>query len=459
MQSKNFYVTVIIILCIVLLRGLIYGLVIPFDQAPDEKHHFLQIKAKQMQLKGASKEERQEVAAHIEATWLQLLYVDTPEERFTWEQFKGSNLPTPPSSQQLYYLVTATILRLCSLEEIRNEIYLLRGLSVLCGVVIVGLAILISRELFPSARFLQFGIPIFIAFVPQFSAMNGVISNDKLAEVFATLLFWILIRIFKQGISWQYGLAYLLTIALALLSKRTTYFLLPFSLLAAFLYCWKKRLGVRMHLYLFGAMLLVAGIGYGLLWLPGVYSWVHDHIISIPDARRLPKAIFRPELFTAATLLYIAKFFTVMYWGFWGIFGYMTIHVHHFWYVAAACAQMVAIAGLVKYVIQAQQQKIVLKAWQANVLYLFGASVVFALLIPVLRSIILKFDAPDLTQGRYLFTIMVPIGTLTLFGLSALFPPKYHRWVGGIGLGALCLLDAIVIVKYLFLNFHHATLF
>ena len=214
-----------------------------------------------------------------------------------------------------------------------------------------------------------------------------------------------------------------------------------------------------MHLYLLGGSLLVIGIVYGLLWLPEVHNWVHEHIISIPDARHLPKAIFRPELFTAATLLHIAKFFTVMYWGFWGIFGYMTIHVHHFWYVAAACAQALAIAGLLKYALLTKRRKIASKAWQINLLYLFGASVVLALFIPVLRSIILKFDAPDLTQGRYLFTTMVPISTLTLLGLSALFPPKYHRWVGGIGIGALCLLDAIVIVKYLFLNFHHATLF
>jgi len=459
MPKNSFKIFSLIFISLAIVRGLLYCLVIPFDQAPDEKYHFLLIKAKQMQLKGASKEERQQVAAHVEAALAQLLYVETPAERLTWERFRGSNLPAPPPSRQIYYLVTAAILRLCSLAEVRNEIYLLRGFSILCGAVVVGLAILIARELFPSERFLQLGIPIFIIFIPQFSAMNGVISNDKLAEVFATLLLWMLVRIFKQGFSWGYGLTYLLTIGLAFLSKRTTYFLLPLSLLAIFLYFWKDRIGLRMHLYLLGGMLLVVGIGYGLLWLPGMYHWVHDHIISIPDARHLPKAIFRPELFTAATLLHIAKFFTVMYWGFWGIFGYMTIHVHHFWYIAAACAQILAMLGLLKYAMLTKQRNAVSKTWQDRLLYLFGASVLFALLIPVLRSIILKFDTPDLTQGRYLFTIMIPISTLTVFGLSTLFPPKYHRWVGGIGLGALCLFDTVVLVKYLFLNFHHATFF
>ncbi len=66
--------------------------------------------------------------------------------------------------------------------------------------------------------------------------------------------------------------------------------------------------------------------------------------------------------------------------------------------------------------------------------YVFGASIVLSLIIPVLRSIILRFDEPDLTQGRYLFTVMIQISVLTLLGLSALFPRKYRTWIGGIGL-------------------------
>jgi hypothetical protein len=120
----------------------------------------------------------------------------------------------------------------------------------------------------------------------------------------------------------------------------------------------------------------------------------------------------------------------------------MTIHLHHFWYLAAAFAQSLAILGLLKCMMPAKldipsslkgKQEWDGDVWKAKVCYIFGASIALSLIIPVLRSIILRFDAPDLTQGRYLFTVMIPISVLTMLGLSVLFPRKYHAWIGGIG--------------------------
>ena len=50
MYDKRFQTILIVILCLVGCKGLMYGLTIPFDRAPDEKHHFQLIKAKQAQI-------------------------------------------------------------------------------------------------------------------------------------------------------------------------------------------------------------------------------------------------------------------------------------------------------------------------------------------------------------------------------------------------------------------------
>ncbi|MDY0095004.1 MAG: hypothetical protein RBT80_20095 [Candidatus Vecturithrix sp.] len=465
MHHKRLHVLAGTIICLVILRGLMYGVIIPFDQAPDEKHHFLLIKAKHLQMSGASSEEKQHIASQIEFTWHRLLY---PETQRTQEDFTGGFLPSPPSSMHLYYLVTGWMLNLCAFEQSHNEIYLLRGFSIVCGAIVIIFAIAIAHDLFPDDRFLHLGVPIFITFVPQFSAMNGVINNDKLAEVFAALLGWLIVKIFKQGFSWQYGLAYMAAAALALMSKRTTIFIVPLSLLVLFLYFWNGRLGLRMHGILLGGILGATLLIYLLLWNPTIYTLVDDYVISIPEARYLPAKVFRPELFSKATLLHVVKFFAVMYLGFWGIFGYMTIHLHHFWYLAAAFAQSLAILGLLKCMMPAKldipsslkgKQEWDGDVWKAKVCYLFGASIALSLIIPVLRSIILRFDAPDLTQGRYLFTVMIPISVLTMLGLSVLFPRKYHAWIGGIGLFALLLFDTAALINYLLLNFHYAAFF
>ncbi|GAK57902.1 hypothetical protein U27_04874 [Candidatus Vecturithrix granuli] len=466
MQKKFLCSINIFIVGLVMLRGLLYCLVIPFDQAPDERLHFLLIKAKHLQLTGASLEEKQRVASQIEFFWYRSLY---PETKRTQENFTSGYLPNPPSSMHLYYFMTGWLLNVCSLEHIRDEIYLLRGFSILCGMIVIIFAILIAREVFPNDHFLRIGIPIFIAFVPQFSAMNGVINNDKLAEVFASLLFWILVNLFKNGLSWQSGAAYIIVALLGLMSKRTMVFILPLSLIALFVYYWKGLIGVKMHLFLFGGIFIITLSAYLLLWHPTLHDLVSKYVISIPESPYLLEKLFRPELFSNATLLYIAKFFTVMYWGFWGIFGNMTIRLHHFWYVVAAFAQSLAIAGLLKYTMHTKRcvflsaseanQGEKLKIWQAKICYLFGVSIVLWVIIPVFRSIILRFDRPDLTQGRYLFTVMIPVSMLTMFGLFTIFPKKYHPWVGGIGLCAMLLFDTVAFINYLLLNFHNAAFF
>ncbi len=67
------------------------------------------------------------------------------------------------------------------------------------------------------------------------------------------------------------------------------------------------------------------------------------------------------------------------------------------------------------------------------------------------------FD-PVLAQGRYLFPVMIPICMFTVFGLSALVPPKYYRIAGGVGLFGLVLFDSVCLAEYVLLNFHKMTL-
>jgi len=230
MDDKRLQKIIIVILCLVLMRGLLYGLLIPFDRAPDEGYYFNLIKAKQLQISHASVEEQQHVAAQMELTRYYLLHPEANPQKYSLQDFAKAELSEPPPSREIYYLFSAWILKILSLENIRNEIYVIRGLSMLCGVIVVLFSFLIARELFPENVFLLVGIPVFITFIPQFSAMNGAINTDKFAEIFAALLFWLMVRIFKYGKNRIYLPACILTIGLAVLSKRTTMFLLPLFL-------------------------------------------------------------------------------------------------------------------------------------------------------------------------------------------------------------------------------------
>ncbi|MBD3305986.1 hypothetical protein GF339_06350 [candidate division KSB3 bacterium] len=449
---------ILLLLGLVILRGLIYGLVIPFDRAPDEKHHLKLIKAKQLQLANRLDQDEALVAARLEAAWLKLFRPESDPEDWSLEKFMGARLPDPPASYQLYYWLTAWMLRVFALDDMRAEVYGLRAFSLLCGTLVVLLSWLAVRELFPHDRFMLLGVPLLIIFIPQFSAMNGSINNDKLAEVFVTLVFWLMIRIFKHGATPLTVACYVVVVGCAILSKRTSFFLLPLSVVFGFVYFWTSALGVKMHLILGGLFFMGFVGGYGVISASETLrQFLGEHVIwiSLTDVRHF----LLHEAYSTAMLKLYAKFFIVVYWSFWGVFGYMTIHLHHFWYMLAAVFQLLAIGGLAKQIVQVKRGKVTVPRVLSKTLYLFAVSIIFAVTIMFLRSIVFRPESPVLTQGRYLFTVILPISFLTIWGLRHLVPPHYLRIVAAAGLAGLILLDSVCLSNYLLLNFHFRSLF
>ena len=457
MNEKSIRTFLLLLLCLVLVRGLIYGLVIPADQYPDEFHHFGLIKSKQLELNSATEQERRETAARIAYSSYYLRYPETTRQR-TIDEFKGAGLPSPFSSLHAYYFVTAWLLKIFSIEQIVHEFYLLRAFSTICGMLVVAIAFFSARKLFPEDAVMTLGVPVFITFIPQFSAMNGAISNDKLTEVFAALAFLFMVKILKDGMHAGNFLMLTGIICLAILSKRSSLFLIPVFLLFIILYWWRDVLGIKMHVLLlvfFGSSVL--GLYFLIQYVPAVESFVIDHITWAP-AYKITRFLSRPELYSLDALKHYLKFFTVMYWSFWGVFGYMTIHLHHFWYLAAAVIQCLAICGVTWRIFLAKVKKYVLPPWKSKVLYLFGGSIFWAVLIPFLRSNIFRGDFV-LSQGRYLFPVLIPISILTLFGLRSILPAKSCRTAAFSGALALLVLDMVCLSKYLLLNFHYIDIF
>ena len=457
MTTKRLHTIIVLLLGLALLRGVLYSALIPFDRSPDEKHNFKLIKAKHLQFAQASEQDIQEAAARLELTARYFLSPEAPPGKYTLQRYADAALPAPPSSSQLYYWVGGWILNLLSLDQIRDEIYLMRGISILCGVIVIGLSFLVAREIFPDDPFLMIGVPVFLTFLPQFTAMSGAISDDKFAEVFLALMFWLLVKIFKHGMTWTYCAAWLMTIVLALVSKRTAMFVFPLLPVILLLYYWKASFGFRLHLLLLLILAPLAIGGYHLAWyideMEGVIS---NYIIWVPPDKL--KAVLE-QAYSLQAIKYYAKFFIVIYLSFWGVFGYMTIHLHHFWYMGAALGQGLAIIGLGRWIFGVKKGTQTIETWKAKVLYLFALSIVLVMLIMFFRSIVLRPGDPMLAQGRRLFTVLIPIGIFTLFGLKKLFAPKYHALAAGLAFIGLFMLDSVCLSNYILLNFHLQTLF
>ena len=98
---------------------------------------------------------------------------------------------------------------------------------------------------------------------------------------------------------------------------------------------------------------------------------------------------------------------------------------------------------------------------KVKILYLFAVSIVLVIFMMFLRSVVFasRSSDPFLAQGRRLFTVILPIGILTVLGLERLFQPRYHRLIGAIGIIGLIILDGVCLSNYILLNFHLMSFF
>ena len=134
--------------------------------------------------------------------------------------------------------------------------HLLRGFSILLGVLSLTIAFLALGEVFTRPA-LALGAVALIAFNPQFVLVSSSISNDNLIILLSMLMIWLAIRIAQSGMTTRRTLIMAALAAAAVLTKLSAA-LLILVLLAALLIArtsWRKWLNTLMIVGSIGLLL------------------------------------------------------------------------------------------------------------------------------------------------------------------------------------------------------------
>jgi 4-amino-4-deoxy-L-arabinose transferase-like glycosyltransferase len=266
--------------------GVVYSVVIPLFEAPDEIWHFSLLRL-------------------LATRWS--LPVQPTDGKNMWLREAGQ----PP----LYYLVTAPIVALLDTSDFPDfvrfnvahpavtagssstspnifihtpyeqfpyqgavlAVHVVRLLSVLWGAMTVVSAFLVTRETVPSRPGLALAVASFTAFNPHFIFINSVVNNDGCTAGMCGLCVWLAVRVvrFEQEAGFcRRNLASLSVLGgglgLALLTKMSALALLPLIALGLLLIWWRDRnieaLLIR-GLVVFGLAALVGAWWYVRNWL------------------------------------------------------------------------------------------------------------------------------------------------------------------------------------------------
>jgi 4-amino-4-deoxy-L-arabinose transferase-like glycosyltransferase len=488
-----------LLLTIQLIRAVLYAVLLPLWQNPDELAHFEYVKllaereAIRLDLpldrtvayrvvaalgggaaEGASGRTHSDLRREIGTSLVRHRYweirrVPDPDNV---GMFAYSELNQPP----LYYLGAAAVLRALSLGTIDDEAYALRFLSIGLSLAIVALAYRVGRELVPDRPAVAFAAAGLLTFIPQYTSLSGAITNDKLVELAFAGVFALTVRSARQGLSWLGWTGLAALVGIAALTKKSGWILAPILLFYWDLRRFRRRGGGWRRYAVTRVGLLVAVVTLFLTappWLGPLAELYQRHHAALPaavtaaldglsqgfvaqfGATPLVFIVRRAESIRAIPLPFLRYYFPILFRGFWGNFGHMEVPAADTLYRGLMLVVGVAALGLVLLAREAARGSGRWAPWQRDVLVFWGGAVSWVLLLTFLRDALVL----SLSQGRNLYPVVIPLAVLLVLGLTQVAHRAGDWQVCWALLFGLAVFDAVCIVHYVIPFFYGVTLF
>jgi 4-amino-4-deoxy-L-arabinose transferase-like glycosyltransferase len=273
---------------IALLNAVIWGLIVPPFQVPDETGHFayaqyLAETGKPPPQRGGSAFSPQENTALTDLNFYGT--IGDPNERGLVTRSQNrvlqadlarrlsplSDGATTSTTNQppLYYALAAVPYWLSPSHGILTRLAIMRLLSALLAAGTVLAVFLFLRELLPNLPWAWTVGALLVAFQPQVSFIAAGVQGDNLLFFASTLTFLMLTRAYRRGLTTKRAVAIGAVVAIGLLSKLTFIALVPGIALAVALLGWRERgTGWRRAtglVALAAAIAIVPFVLYGLL--------------------------------------------------------------------------------------------------------------------------------------------------------------------------------------------------
>ncbi len=333
-------------------------------------------------------------------------------------------------------------------DGVAVKLYALRSVSILFGAVTVWLAYLSARLLFPGEVFIRAGVPVFVAFQPQFSFEAAIVNHDILLITLFTLVLYLLLRGLRDGLSRRAKLALGLLGAAGLWTKASFGLVLPVVAVAVLL-AWRDARRSRRELLADWAWTVGLPVALALPWFVRSFLLYGDPT----GAQRLREI---PEYGEQAQgyweMVSEAAFWRDRLQDFWGNYGWRLVPFDLFDYQIIGWIWAAAGIGLLALLVRGLIARLGRRRWAAAPVFTRlqrrGLGLL-ALSVLLLLYGVLYVGTIQFTQSRFIFPAMVGIATLTLVGAGRWLPARVRPLGLPVLVAALMALNAVVALRYL----------
>ena len=423
---------ILILLLVTLIKGVVFAFTIPIFKAPDENSHFMYITYLQenkalpyikfegvpydYEFWGTIADER-----NTRRGFSGLFYSPVnPKVKNFVEENGYSSIPVENFQLPFYYIICAAGSIFYS-SDLFYVFYSSRIITVLFGVGLVWISYLIAREVFPKSKFMIYGLPLMISFIPQFTFSASTLGNDVPVAFFVSLIFLQVVLMLKNELNNIRGYFYLgIICGFATITKISALTIFPVIFLFLFgisyvkrhedTFGWKYAVKCLSVFFLtFGAIVFIPFLHnfftYGELTGTKTLTDYWQQKVNLLSFDYDNTNIFN-ILFSVWLIRLIDSF--------WASFGWMDIWFPRIIYYIFYALMVLGIAGLIKMYKDSVQDKIKPVKDQGYMICFFLMTILSELVL-FLKFIHNMGGAQG--QGRYFFIVLVPLISLMLYGI------------------------------------------
>ena len=455
----NYKLTLLLIVSASFVLGIIYIIIIPPWQSPDEPTHFEYVKIMAEGEPPWDPHPRPKLQEEIIVSlshydyWRYLLvekpyplpstFKDTPF-LFAAPSQIGKNPP-------IYYWLASWLLRLPSNLPIEVEFYRLRTLSLLFSILTIVFVWACAGEIFGRFSPVCPAAAGITALLPQFMVIGTSVSPDPCVNFFGAGALYLIIRFQKRGFTSLRILFLILWHGIGLLVNYKFLILigvLPGVVLIHLCLRQSRTFPLKKLLLWSGVLIVILLISYaGLVWyFPRI---ARIFIIRINILYSTISTYFQGE--TCSPPGYWLWFSLEVFKSFWLKYGWLTYELPLFFYRILQIASLIPLSGLVLFLgkIIIGKNGRVGPAREGILTLIFYAS---ATLGAYYLFWGLKVTGTT-TQGRHLFIVMPAWAILFIFGWIQFFPARFEKAVSLVLLSGFVLFTFISICFFILPSF------
>lgn len=361
-----------------------------------------------------------------------------PYRRYVADYPSNAEVIQPP----LYHLLLAPVERLVPGSSV-TKLYALRSLSVVFGALVVWLAYLTARLLFPASPLIRAGVPVFVAFQPQFSFEAAIVNHDILLILLVSVSIYLALLGLRDGLDHRRLLLLGLVGGAGLWTKVSFGLVLPVIALGVIFTWWDRREPLRVL-----AADLARSIGLALFLITPWFArslWLYGDPTGASRLHEIPT--FGDQAQSYSDMLWSVTFWRQMLEDFWGNYGWRQIPFDPVMFRVVWIAWGVALLGLVPLFVRGR----ILRGRSRSRLSRFQRRGLLLLLLSMLLLIfgVLYVGTIQFTQARFAFPAMIAFAVLTLLGISGWLPERLQAPAVPVVLLLLVLLNTIVTLRFI----------